>query len=113
MQKAFWMHTEIFSTSTMSMMNKMKLGSSVAFKAAVRGEAQVKDAVERTAAEAVAEETSANHVVRRRATITRIMAKRIGLGKLKNPGGGKQTSLMMAGQQNHGNHGIRNQHMSM
>ena len=108
-QKAFWMHMKIFSTS---MMNRMNLGSSVVFKAVYLEKASAKDVVEKAAAEAVAEENSSNHVARRKATIRKIMAKRIRLGKLKNPGGGRQTSLMMAGQQIHGSHGIRNQHMS-
>ena len=58
------------------------------------------------------EENSSNHVVGRRVTVRKIMAKRIGLGKQRNPGGGQQTSLMMVGQQTHGKHGIRSQRMS-
>ena len=58
---------------------------------------------QKAAAEAVVEESFSNHVTRRTAPIRRIMAERIGLGKLKNPGSEKQTSLMM---------GIRIQHLS-
>ena len=42
-----------------------------------------------------------NHIARRTAPIRGIIAKRIALGKLKNPGSEKQTSLMMAGKQIH------------
>ena len=45
-QKAFWMHTKMFSTFTT---NKMIHGSSVAFKAEDQEKAKGKDAVERAA----------------------------------------------------------------
>ena len=61
--------------------------------------------------EAAEEGNSSNHVGRRSATIRRNAAKRIGVAKLTGPGGGKQISVMMAGQQIHA-HRIRNPHMS-
>ena len=73
-------------------MNRMNPGSSVAFKATDREKAKARDADPKAAAEAVVEENSSNHAARRRVTIRNIMAKRIGLRKLKNPGGGKRTS---------------------
>ena len=61
-QKAFWMQAKIFSTSVM---NRMNLASSVVSKAVDQGNANGKDAVERAAAEAVAEENYSNHVARK------------------------------------------------
>ena len=57
----------------------------LAFKAVDRETAEEKDAGEKAAAEAMVEKKP-NHIARRRAPIRRIMAKRIGLGKLKHPG---------------------------
>ena len=75
------------------------------------------DAVEKAAAEAVAEEDSSSLAERRRVTTRKTtVSLKTGPGKLNNPGGGKmvgpvgQTSQT---QQIHGNHGIRNQCMSM
>ena len=69
----FWMHMKMFSTV---MMSKMKLGSSVVFKAADREKARVKDAEAKAAAEAAVEENSSNHAARRKATVRRNMAKK-------------------------------------
>ena len=77
-----------------------------------RKDKKVKGPDPKAAAEAVVEENSSSHVVGRRDTVRKIMAKRIGLGKLKNPGRGQQTSLMMVGQQTQGKHGIRSRRMS-
>ena len=74
MQKASWMRTKIFSTS---MMNRMHLGSRAAFKAADRGSAKAKDAVEKAAADAVVAGDSSNHVARRKALSGRSQPRRL------------------------------------
>ena len=80
-QKAFWMRTKMFSTF---MMNKTIHGSSVAFKAEDQEKAKGKDAVERTAAEAVAVRDSLNPAERRKAITRKTTAGLMtGRGKLK------------------------------
>ena len=77
-------------------------------------QAKEKDAEERAAAEAVAVGSFSNIAARRKAITRRTMASLvIGPGILKRPGGGRMAGLASLKQQTHGNHGIRNQHMSM
>ena len=71
-QKAFWMHMKMCSTS---MMNEMNLGSEIVSKAVDQEKAKGKDVVGKAAAEAVVEENSSNLVGRRRATARKIIAK--------------------------------------
>ena len=109
-QKAFWMRTKIFSTSTM---NKMIHGSSVASKAEDQEKAKEGDAVERAAAEAAAVGDSFLLADRRKATTRKATVSLMtGRGKLKRPGGGKMAGQVSLTQQTHGSHGTRNQHMS-
>ena len=84
------------------MMSRMNHGFRVAFKAADLEKAKEKDADQKAAAkaaaEAVVEESGRGerlyHVGRRRVTIRKMMAKKTGLGKLKNPGGGLGSRFM-------------------
>ena len=110
-QKAFWMRMKTFSTY---MMNKTIHGSSVVSKAEDQEKAREKGAAERAAAEAVAVGDSLNLAERRKAITRRTTVSLMtGRGKMKRPGGGKMAGLSSQKQQIHGNHGIRNQHMSM
>ena len=72
------------------------------------------DAVEKAAAEAVADGDSLNLAERRKATTRKTtVSLTTGRGKLKRRGGGRMAGLANRTQQTHSSHGIRNQHMSM